>query len=134
MSGFIDTSVVVRYLTGDPPEMAEQAARIIDGATDARITDVVLMEAAYVLGSNYRVPRADVVDALVGLVEKRNIVTHGLDKSMVILALQLCRPSNRVSFADALLWAVARSAGPAVVYSFDRRFPREGVEIRRQLI
>ena len=31
VSGFLDTSVVVRYLTGDPPGMAVEASRIIDG-------------------------------------------------------------------------------------------------------
>ena len=31
MSDFLDTSMVVRYLTGDPPNMAEQAARVIEG-------------------------------------------------------------------------------------------------------
>jgi hypothetical protein len=30
MNNFLDTSMVVRYLTGDPPEMAEKAARVID--------------------------------------------------------------------------------------------------------
>ena len=31
--------MVVRYLTGDPPELAEQAARVIDGVETLRITD-----------------------------------------------------------------------------------------------
>ena len=31
MSGFLDTSLVVRYLTRDVPQMADQAAEVIDG-------------------------------------------------------------------------------------------------------
>ena len=38
----------------------------------------------------------------------------------------LCRPSGRVSFADALVWAAARSQTDASVYSLDERFPDEG--------
>jgi len=65
MTGFLDTSVVVRYLTGDPPELAEQAAQIVDQENDLQITDVVLAETAYVLTSVYRVRRDIVVDHLV---------------------------------------------------------------------
>lgn len=44
MSGLLDTSVVVRYLTGDPPDLAEKAARIIDWDEDLQVTAVVVAE------------------------------------------------------------------------------------------
>lgn len=132
MSGFLDTSVVVRYLTGDPPESAERAAKIIDEVDDLLITDVVLTETAYVLTSVYQVPREIVVDHLIAFLQKENISPFALDKSLVLLALLLCRPSGRVSFADAMVWAAARSAGSRVVYSLDKRFPGEGIEVRRR--
>lgn len=133
MSGFLDTSIVVRYLIGDPPEMAEQAARIIDRDADLQVTDVVLVETAYVLTSVYQIPRDVVVDHLVAFIQKRNVTPYGLDKGTVIQGLLLCRPSGRVSFADAMVWAAARSAGARIVYSFDDRFPADGVEVRRSL-
>jgi len=34
VSGFLDTSMVVRYLTGDPPDLADLAGRVIDGDED----------------------------------------------------------------------------------------------------
>ncbi|MBI2941736.1 MAG: PIN domain-containing protein [Chloroflexi bacterium] len=131
MSAHIDTSVVVRYLTGDPPSLADQAARILDGESDLLVTDVVLAETAYVLTSVYRVPRQVVVDHLIGFIQKENITVSGLDKATVIQALLLCRPSGRVSFADALVWSAARSAGVRTIYSFDERFPSDEVEVRR---
>ena len=123
MSGLLDTSVVVRYLTGDPPELAEQAAKIIDQEDDLLVTDVVLTETAYVLTSVYQVPRQVAVDHLIAFLQKENISSFALDKSSVLHALLLCRPSGRVSFADAMVWAAARSASNRVVYSFDERFP-----------
>jgi len=36
-----------------------------------------------------------------------------------------------VSFADAMIWAAARSTRAEAVYSFDDRFPELGVEVRR---
>ncbi|MEW6231625.1 MAG: PIN domain-containing protein [Chloroflexota bacterium] len=131
MSGFPDTSVVVRYLTGDPSELAEQAAKIIDKEDSLLITDVVLTETAYVLTSVYQVPREVAVDHLIAFIQKENISPFGLDKSLVLHALLLSRPSGRVSFADTMVWAAARSARSKAVYSFDERFLREGLEVRR---
>ena len=132
MSGFLDTSIVVRYLTGDPPELADRAARIIDSTDDLQITDVVLAETAYVLTSVYQVRRDIVVDHLIAFLQKQNITPFALDKSLVLQALLLCRLSGRISFADALVWAAARSAGSKIIYSFDERFPGDGLEIRRK--
>ncbi|MDP3064034.1 MAG: PIN domain-containing protein [Chloroflexota bacterium] len=131
MSGFLDTSMVVRYLTGDTPDLAEQAARIIDSEDGLQITDVVVAETAYVLTSVYQAPRAAVVDHLIAFLQKENISPFGLDKGLVLQALLICRPSGRVSFADAMVWAAARSAGGGVVYSLDERFPEDGLEVRR---
>lgn len=133
MSGFLDTSMIVRYLTGDPPELAEQAARIVDGDENLQVTDVVLAETAYVLTSVYRVSRDVVVDHLVALLQKKNISSFALDKAIVLQALLLCRSSGRTSFADAMVWAAARSAGSEVVYSLDDRFPADGLDVRRDL-
>ena len=41
----------------------------------------------------------------------------------------LCRPSGRVLFADALIWAEAVTNG-LNVYTFDRRFPNSGVALQ----
>jgi predicted nucleic acid-binding protein len=131
MAALLDTSVVVRYLTGDPPRLAARAARIIDKGRDLAVTDVVIAEAAYVLSTVYRVSRDAVVEGLVGFLQRRNVATLRLDKGAVIHALLLCRPSNRVSFADAMIWAAARSSRAEAVYSFDERFPEQGLEVRR---
>lgn len=128
LSGFLDTSMVVRYLTGDPPE---QAAKVIDGEEDLQITDVAIAETAYVLISVYHISRSLVVDHLIAFLQKENITLFALDKGLVLQALLLCRPSSRVSFADAMVWAAARSSSAKVVYSLDKRFPADGLEVRR---
>lgn len=61
--------------------------------------------------------------------QRENISMVAVDKGLILQALLLCKPSRRVSFADAMIWAVARS-GDKVVYSFDERFPSEGLELR----
>lgn len=127
----LDTSFIVRYLTNDPPEMAEAAARVIDGAEVVAVSSVGIVESAFVLSTVYGVVRERVVDALVELLQRENLRTIGPDKPLMVQALLLCRPSARVSFADAVLWAEARWAGARRIYSFDERFPSEGVELSR---
>ena len=130
MSGLLDTSMVVRYLTGDPPDLAERAAQVIDQEGGLQISDVAIVEVAYVLTSVYKIPREVVVDHLILLIQKENIHPFALEKDVLLQALLLCRPSGRVSFADALIWAAARSTEAKTVYSLDRRFPKEGVEVK----
>jgi len=128
---FLDASVLVRYLTDDLPAMAERAQRLIESETELQITETALVETAYVLLRTYRLARADIVDLLIDLLQRQNVSVHQLDKRLVITALLLCRPSGRVSFGDALIWAAARHTGPSTVYSFDRRFPADGLEVRQ---
>ena len=128
--GLLDTSFIVRYLTGEPPDMADTAARVIDGSENVAISAVGLVESAHVLSNVYGVPRDKVVDALLDLLQKENIGTVGVDKATLAEALLLCRPFHLVSFSDAVLWAEARSAGIRLIYTFDRSFPSESVELR----
>ena len=123
--------MLVRYLTGDPPDLADLSAQVIDGEDQLLITDIVLFETAYVLRSECDVPREAIVDHLVALLRKANIDTFRLDKHLVIEALRLCRPPGRVSFGDALVWAAARSEADSIVYSLDQRFPDEGITVLR---
>lgn len=132
MKGFLDTSMVVRYLWGDPAELAEKAAGVIDSEAELKVTDVVVTETAYVLMSVYQAPREVVVDHLIALFQRKNISPFALDKDVVLSALLLCRPSGRISFADAMIWAAARSSDNRVVYSLDERFPADGLEVRRE--
>lgn len=130
MPGLLDTNVIVRYLTDDPPGMADVADRLIEGVDLLYVPDVVIMESAYVLSSFYGVARERVVDQLSDFLGRENVEPLTLDKGLAVEALMLCRPSGRVSFVDALTWAAARQSGVRVVYSWDDRFPSTGIEVR----
>lgn len=131
MTCVLDTSVVVRYLTDDPPHMGAAAAAVIDTEQPLIVTETALAEIGHVLRSVYGIERGDVVALLIDFVQRHNIEVRGLDKSEVVAALELCRPSGRVSIPDALIWAVARSIpGESAIYTFDQRFPSDGIELR----
>jgi len=121
--------VLVRYFVQDDAVMGPAAARLLDGPQEVAISGIALAETAFVLTRVYGVPREEVVDNLVKLLRKRNIRLLGVDKTLAAAALLLCRPSGRVSFADALINADARSHGVGTLYSFDRQFPAEGLAV-----
>ncbi|MGE0134001.1 MAG: hypothetical protein AB7L91_05340 [Dehalococcoidia bacterium] len=60
-----------------------------------------------------------------------NIDTFRLDRAAVIEGLLECRDSRRVAIGDALIWAAARTGGSLIVYTLDRRFPTEGIDVLR---
>lgn len=123
----IDTSVLVRYFVQDHPRRGPAAQRLIDGEQEVCLSLVALAETAFVLTRNYGVPREEVVDSLVGLLRKRNVQVLGIDKAVAAAALLMCRPSGRVSYADALINADARANGVWTLYTFDEQFPEEGL-------
>ena len=51
MSTFVDTNVLIRHLTGDPPDMAAAATRFLAEADDLLVVDLVIAEVVYVLES-----------------------------------------------------------------------------------
>ena len=59
----VDTSIVVRYLTGDDPKQARAAWAVI-GHEPVFVPRTVLLEAEWVLRSVYGMPSARIVTAL----------------------------------------------------------------------
>jgi predicted nucleic acid-binding protein len=126
---YLDASVVVRHLTGSPPDQFARARALITSGAPLWVTETALLETAYVLERLLGKPREEVVDALVAFLREPNIHLQGLATATVLQALLYCRPSRRVSFGDALMGAMAHDNG-GEIYTFDARFPPTGVTQR----
>ena len=132
---FVDTDVVVSYLTGMPTNQADRAAEMID-ATDGLLSSAVsVAEVYFVLEKVYGVPKDTVIGYLIEFLLNKNITPYAVEKELLIEGLRLCRGSGRVGILDALIWAEARTAGvrtadARIIYSFDERFPGDGVNVR----
>jgi predicted nucleic acid-binding protein len=124
-----DTSVIVRYLVGTPPEQAVRAAAVLEEAEAVGISVVALLETAHVLRTQYGVERTDVLNVLIDLLTRENITLLGLPTADALGALVLARSLPGTPIADALIAATARWAGAVPLYSFDRGMARHGVEV-----
>lgn len=126
---YLDSSIIVRYLVNEPPEMAEKATEVIENTPNLVVAEHILAESAFVLQSVYEIPRPDLVDALMEFVQHQHVRLAHIEKEVALQALWLCRASKRVSFADALLWAEVITSTSKQVYTFDKRFPATGISI-----
>lgn len=121
----LDTNVILRFLLNDHPVQSPQVQARLAGDDVFTVAPHILVEVAVVLEKVYGVGRPQLVLALQTFLAQDNLEVLGFDKLRIHAALDLCQPSKRVSFADALLWAEAGRAGGATVLTFDERFPSQ---------
>ena len=125
---FLDTNVILRYLLNDHPDQSPRVQARLAGEESFTVPAHILVEVAVVLEKVYALSRAQLVPALSAFVAQSNLAVSGLNKPLVLAALNLCQPSKRVGFADAFLWAEAMQSESATVLTFDQRFPSQHPE------
>ena len=128
MTAFVDANVLVRHLTGDPPDQAERATRYLRAADELLLPDLILAEVAYVLESFYETPRAQVAATLRAVLAFPAI--RVIDRDLLQRAIEVY-DLLRLDFADAYLVASAERTGIGVIVSFDRGIDRAAT-IRRE--
>jgi predicted nucleic acid-binding protein len=121
VTAFVDTNVLVRHLTGDPPEQAARATRLLAEAEQLLLADLIVAEVVYVLESFYEVPRPRVAELVRAIIAFPAIGVA--DESLLLRALEVYEV-HRLDFADAYLVAQAEAAGVDAVVSFDKAIER----------
>jgi predicted nucleic acid-binding protein len=121
VTAFVDTNILVRHLTGDPPAQARRATRYLEAADELLLPDLIAAEVAYVLESYYEVPRGQVAEALRAIVAFPSI--RLVDADLLRRAVEVYEV-HRLDFADAYLVASAERTGVGVIASFDRSIDR----------
>jgi len=109
----LDTSVVVRVLTEDPPDQAAMAAQWIAGCR-ARgeapwVSDLVVAEAYFALQTHYAVPKREALDALRELLESGDVTPTG--RALEVLRSLGKAASAKPGFLDRVIHAEITSRG-----------------------
>ena len=127
MSTFIDTNVLIRHLTGDPPDMAAAATRFLAEADDLLVVDLVIAEVVYVLESFYRVERARVAELIRRIVAFDAVRVQ--DEGLILRSIEIYE-EHRIDYAEAYLCGCAEGTAGSSVASFDRSIDRVATVIR----
>jgi predicted nucleic acid-binding protein len=131
---FIDTDVIIRFLTGDDPGKQAAATALFEqveqGLLSVQAPDTVIADAVYVLSSPrlYHIGRSAIQEMLAALVRLPQF--HVQNRLSVLRALDLYA-STRLDFGDTLIIASMEQQGSHLLYSYDTDFDRiEGITRR----
>lgn len=128
LSAFVDTNVLIRHLTADPPAMAARATAALSAADELLLADLVVAECVYVLESYSEVERERVAELMRAALALPSIKTVG--RAALLRSLELYE-LDRVDFAEAYLVAQAEATDVGTILSFDRSIDRVAT-VRRQ--
>jgi predicted nucleic-acid-binding protein len=113
---YIDTNILVRIITGDNQEFANQAIAQIEsaGPNELRIVDAILVELCFVLEFHtYAMARKDIAAALEVLAAAPQIVMS----EDSLRALACYREHPKLDYADCLLYVLGGKHG---ILTFDK--------------
>ncbi|MBI3972720.1 MAG: type II toxin-antitoxin system VapC family toxin [Chloroflexi bacterium] len=127
---FVDSNVLLRYLTGSDADKAERAKQLLHrierGAEKAATSLMVVFETVFTLQRTYQVPKAQIREMVADLLSLPGLLLPG--KSLCLQALDLYVEMN-ISFVDAFNAVYMKSRGLSEIYSWDSDFDRiEGVK------
>lgn len=124
---FIDTDVIIRFLTGDDLEKQAAAAALFEQIEQGLLTvvapDTVIADAVYVLCSPrlYHVARNEVRELLAPLVRLPHFRVQ--NRFCILRALDLYA-SAKLDFGDTLIIASMEQQNSHILYSYDMDFDR----------
>jgi len=121
---WVDADVILRFLTGDPPEMAAKTLELMEhaekGDIGLRLSHLVIAEIVWVLSSFYKHNKSQIAETLISFLSADGIYTE--NSTLLVQALQDMAEKN-VDFADAYLAALARAQKESVC-SFENDFEK----------
>ena len=124
---FLDTNVILRYLTRDDEAKAEACHRLFQrvkqGEEELFTCEAILSEVVYVLSSRrapYRLSHGEIRSRLEPIISLRGLRLP--QKRVYIRALDLYASSRSLDFEDALAAAHMEQQGVREIVSYDKDF------------
>jgi predicted nucleic-acid-binding protein len=117
----LDTSVVLRLLTGEPKEQAQAALlffeKLVSGGIRPRVSDQVISEAYFALCYHYRTPKPRALEVLKEFVNGGEVVCLGVCGEILKQA-NLARANP--GFVDRVIHAQYVNAGADGMVTFEK--------------
>jgi len=120
---FIDTNIIIRFLTDDVPEKADACEEVFkrEARKEERvfITDLVVAEIIWVLESVYGLSKKEIQDKVEKILNTPNLFC--LHKDIILGALILYAEKD-IDFIDAYNALILKEKGIKELYSYDRHY------------
>jgi len=116
----LDTSAVIRYLTGDDQGKAEEVKKILE-REGVYICGEVILETVHVLYKLYGIPKDEIIKALEDILTEKNVE---IEDEIYLEALELWKEVGHVSFTDVVICLKARRKG-AKLFSYDKKLMKK---------
>ncbi len=117
-----DTCFLLRYLTGEPVEQADQAETLLRKASEGklllRVPSLVIAELIWTLESSiYHLPKEDAAEKAIAILNTTGIEVDGAE---MLEEAALLHTEKNIDFLDAFLVTYAKTRGISDVCTFDR--------------
>lgn len=120
---FLDTSLLIRYFSGDNPHKADRCEKLFQRAKAGHLTlwvsPLVIAETVWVLSKKYLMSRTDLGEKIRRLLNTSHILC---DEAPLMLAAVNLYESSAMSFIDAYHAIVLPARGISELYSYDTDF------------
>jgi predicted nucleic acid-binding protein len=118
----LDTNVLIRHFTGDPPDQARRATAYLQGSSAGEflLLDLITAEMVFVLQRRYLQPR----DTIAGMLRSTLALPAVRCENEALLHRAIELYEAGAGWADAYLVATAEHRGKLDIASFDRGIPR----------
>jgi predicted nucleic acid-binding protein len=122
---FIDTNILLRYLTADDPEKFERCKELFKQALEKKIilltSDMVIAELIWTLNSFYKVPKDEIIEKVTIIINTPNLKVP--NKKLLSEVLVLFSQEN-IDYIDAYNAVFMKKNGCAQIFSYDKDFDR----------
>jgi uncharacterized protein len=122
---FLDTNILIRYLTRDDVEKARRSLHLLrlieQGDEQVATTPLVMFETVFLLHRSYRIPSAAIRDLVRPIIDLPGL--RLAEKHLFIRALDIFVDLN-IPFADAYNAAFMEQHGFDEIYSWDTDFDK----------
>ena len=127
---FVDTNVILRYVTSDVAPQAKRAKKWFLKASEekykATVLHITLVEVLFLLEHWYKQDKTVAADLLLLFVSPSWLDVPS--RSAIVDALQVYKQRS-IDFVDILTWAIAKEERARIV-SFDKHFDRLDPSVR----
>lgn len=115
----LDTNILLRFLISDNKEQTLRIRKLFLKSPKKylEIPDLVISEIVYVLLSFYKIPKEEIVDKIISLIDSQIFI---INEKIIKTAMDMFKKEN-ISFVDAYLYSRVINGENSLLYTFDRK-------------